>query len=261
MIRERSLGLLVIATLLLAGCAGALPRAAPPPADETWKPATRGNGGSLNIPKYHVWSPLTGYGHEEQGYALYTYVILGWTVQDPRSPEGERYERLLEAVVQAVQTAGEALRKPGKPDGHLRRECNVFYLPLLKQELSKGASPLASYNMVLGQRIKAALVQALQQEPEIARRLDQGAGPFLVSLPGPLSTSGPRITRLLLADLSRTHPAAMKEVVAAYRKQLNAEAVDEVERFAPIKLALLNGILAINDIQLVRAALADIIPE
>ena len=67
---------------------------------------------------------------------------------------------------------------------------------------------------------------------------------------------------MLFSDLSATNPAAMREVVAAYKQRISQGALDKAEAFQPLRLALLNLILDANaNVKFVREAVAAWLPE
>lgn len=233
---------LVISTLLIGGCFGG----------KTTK------GVADQIPMYHAWDTLTSFGGEEEGYALYTYVILDGN-SNTKTEGGRRNEALLNAIVNVTANPGEAVRSPGNPAGALRQECNIFYIPLTEKTLPQFSSPLALYNLPLAQQLVAGFVQSMQENQEISQRL-QYSSPFLVSVAVPLPGMSNRATKILIADLSSTRPKDMRNVVAAFRQQQNTSVVDDVERFRLIRLALLDGILPLKYISVVKTNLPDNIP-
>jgi hypothetical protein len=233
---------LVIATLLMGGCFGG----------KTAKVVDD------QIPMYHAWDTLTSLGGEEEGYALYTYVIIDGNT-NTRTDGGRRNEALLKAIVNVAANEGEAVRSPSNPAGVVRQECNVFYIPLTEKILPQFASPLALYNLPLAQQLVEGFVRYMQGEEDLTNRL-QYSSPFLVSVPVPLPGMGIRATKLLIADLSSTRPKDMGQVVAAFRQQQNANVSDDVDRFRLIRLALLGGILPLQYISIVKTNPNDIPP-
>jgi hypothetical protein len=233
---------LVISTLLIGGCFGG----------KTTK------GVADQIPMYHAWDTLTSFGGEEEGYALYTYVILDGN-SNTKTEGGRRNEALLNAIVNVTANPGEAVRSPGNPAGALRQECNIFYIPLTEKTLPQFSSPLALYNLPLAQQLVAGFARSMQENQDISQRL-QYSTPFLVSVPVPLPGMSNRATQILIADLSSTRPKDMRNVVAAFRQQQNPNVVDDVDHFRLIRLSLLDGILPLNYITIVKANLTDSIP-
>jgi hypothetical protein len=233
---------LVIATLLMGGCFGG----------KTAKVVDD------QIPMYQAWDTLTTLGGEEEGYALYTYVIIDGNT-NTKTEGGRRNEALLKAIVEAVANPGEAVRSSGNPTGIVKQECNVFYIPLTEKILPQFASPLALYNLPLAQQLVEGFVRYIQREEDLSKRL-QYSSPFLVSVPVPLPGMSNRATKLMIADLSSTRPKDMGQVVAAFRQQQNANVSDDVDRFRLIRLALLGGILPLQYISIVKTNPNDIPP-
>jgi len=233
---------LLTATLLMGGCFGG----------KTPK------GAADQVPMYHAWDTLTTLGGEEQGYALYTYVILDGNT-NIKTEGGRRNEALLKAIVEAAANPGEAVRSPADPAGVLKEESNIFYIPLTEKMLPQFSSPLALYNLPLAQQCVAGLVQYMQENQDLGQRL-QYISPFLVSVPVPLPGMSYRATKILIADLSDTSPKKMRQVVAAFRQQQNTNVADDADRFRLIRLALLGGILPLKYITVVKTNLTEFIP-
>jgi hypothetical protein len=233
---------LVIATLLMGGCFG----------------GKTAKGVDGQIPLYHAWDTLSTFGGEEQGYALYTYVILDGNT-NIRTEGGRRNEALLNAIVEAAAIPGEAVRSPADPAGVLKEESNIFYIPLTEKTLPQFSSPLTLYNLPLAQQLVAGFVQYMQENQELCQRL-QYSSPFLVSVPMPLQGLNYRATKILIADLSFTRPKDMPKVVAAFRQQQNTDVADDADRFRFIRLALLDGILPLKYLSVVKSNFTDNIP-
>jgi hypothetical protein len=54
----------------------------------------------------------------------------------------------------------------------------------------------------------------------------------------------------------------MAEIVAAYKRRISSKSVNKVERFWPLRLALLNIVLNADDnVKLVKVAMAEWLPE
>jgi hypothetical protein len=224
---------LVIAALVMGGCFG----------------GKKSRVSDDRIPRYHVWNTLTASGDEEQGYALYTYVIIDGNT-NTRTDGGKRNEALLKAVTEPVANPGEAVRSPSNPAGVYKQECNIFYIPLTQKTLPQFSSPLALYNLPLAQQLVEGFVRSMRENGEISRRLVYST-PFLVTLPVPLPGLGYQPTKILVTDLSSTDPDNMGQVVAAFRQRQNANAADDADRFRLIRLELLGGVLPLNNVSVV----------
>jgi hypothetical protein len=233
---------LLIAALLAAGCFA----------------GTQSKGSENRIPRYNVWDTVTAMGGEEEGYALYTYVILDGNT-NTRTEGGKRNEALLDAIVNPTADPDEEVRDPAGQTGVLRRECNMFYIPLNQKTLPEFASPLTLYNLPLAQQLAREFARSIQENPDLVQRL-QYSGPFLVAAPVPLPGMRNRPSKILIADLSSTSPKKIRRVVAAFRQQQNANPVDDLDRFRAIRLALYGDILQGKYIFIVNANLIDFVP-
>ena len=92
--------------------------------------------------------------------------------------------------------------------------------------------------------------------PGLSARLATGEGPFLISTPEPVGEIEKERIVLLYAELSSANPAAMDEIVGAYKRRVG-KGIRAIERFRSLRLALLDLILDADDnIKIVRTALA-----
>ena len=260
--------LTVLVILLLSACpqieraeepreppAAERPEEAPPPMAAPEPPPTRGD--ELGISR-HAWDLLTHMDAEEQGFGMYTYVLFARRVDRSglAADVEQRYEKILEAIT------GTTLGLPelGEMTSRQKEETNLLYVPALApgRELR-----LANYNSPLALRYLAEIARLCRDDnPQIAERLEQRPGPFLITLSQPLGQIGAAPVNLLYADLSSTHTAAINEVVTAYKARLTREPVAEIERFVSLRTALLNLVLnADANLRLVKVALAEWVPQ
>ena len=226
-----------------------------PPVPEV--PATRGPEEPL--PQRHNWAPLLNMDEETPGYGMYTYVLFNRRLDTPArlTPETlSRYEELLNALAASTLSTEEV----GELGSEAKRLTNLFYIPATH---ATNRPTLDNYNAVLAMRYLDEFKKMTHADnPQVAERLLTNPGPFLISTLKPAGEIDNRQSTLLYADLSTTNPAAMDEIVAAYKLRLGRDRVSETEKFAPLKLALLNLILNADDnIKLVKAAMAHWIPE
>jgi hypothetical protein len=214
------------------------------------RPLTR-QGQATRTPEFHTWDLLTRMNAEQNGYAMYTYVLFGRRLDIPggiQAATRQRYESLLDAIVGSTLKQSEARNLP-------REETNDFYIP----SFAAGEKPsLANYDVSLSLRYLAAIGILLSSEnPRLAERLTTEPGPFLVSTLKPIGQIRTEKAPLLYADLSSTNDAAMPEIIAAYKTRLAQTTVSGMERFAPLRLALLNLILDTDqNLRLVKVAVA-----
>lgn len=135
-----------------------------------------------------------------------------------------------------------------------KEETNLFNVPAK----SAGARPaLENYHSELALIYRDMALGALDGNDKFGRLLSSGAGPFLISTLRPLNqVRSPE--PLLFADLSAHNPAALREVVAAYKQRINRSAPGKLESFDPLRLALLTLILDADDhVTLIKNAVAD----
>jgi len=218
-------------------------------------PGTRG-GGNGTPPSLHAWDLLTEMDSEKDGFAMYTYVLLGRRLDFPASIDSatkERYKSLLNTIVVSTLRTSEIGKLP-------EEETNLFYIPAI----AAGKKPsLNNYNAVLAMRYIIMLSKMVKYEnPKLADLLTDRPGPFLISTLMPIGKIGKDQTDLLYTDLSTTNPAAMAEIVAAYKRRISSKSVNKVEHFWPLRLALLNIVLNADDnVKLVKVAMAEWLPE
>ncbi len=230
----------------------------PPPLPPEPEPAgTRDPGAPL--PQQHHWDSLLQRDGEARGYGMYTYVLFNRQLDLRASLDPEilqRYQKLLNVIVATTLSSTDV----GEIDAAEKQLTNLFMIP----GTVRGKLPsLDNYNAVLAMRYLDEIGKLTRADnPEVADRLMSRPGPFLVSTLKPVSEIDDRQTTLLYIDLSATNPAAMTEIVAAYKLRLSQNPLNEAEHFAPLRLALLNLVLNADDnITLVKAALAHWVPD
>lgn len=261
-------------TIVLAvGCAGAPPSAtkpSPPPSEPaasphppepTWSPpppappspdlpSSMPPGYGLPPPHFHGWVSLTRDNAEERGYGLYTYVLHGRIPSGSDPGVDERFLRLsklIQAIRETTHTAAGLAEYVAKAD------TNLFVIPMAVQTTDGSES----YDYVMAKSLLLRFSTTYGLRDDVSGRLRYYTGPFLVTIPEPLSDVRNKYVPLLFIDLSTTNPDAMREVVAAYKRRLEARGVTTVERFRPLALSLLNLIMNFNDnLVLVEQALA-----
>jgi hypothetical protein len=207
-------------------------------------------------PEYHVWDTLTEEGAEKTGYAMYTYVLFGRRLDNITTLNSEilnRYQNLLEAIIASTPSAIEAREWP-------KELSNIFYIPGIKAYIGS-FSLLNNYNSSLAMSYIVALSKVIE-DSELQQRITMRPGPFLISMLYPLKQLNNNGVVMLYADLSESNPAAIKEIVNTYKRHIINRTIDEVERFNPLRLAILNLILNVDDnLKIVKVALADWLPE
>lgn len=218
---------------------------APPPAMP--------NGHAPDKVLHHAYDLLSRFDSERPDYGMYTYVLFGYKVgaHAPPLPHdvAQRYKALLEAIESSTGTAAdlEAALIP-------KAETNLFCIPATS---TAGRPTLDNYDAALALTYRSVALGGIPGDAAFRARLSTAAGPFLVSSLRPLN----RIRSaepMLFADLSAHNPAAMREVVAAYKQRINRSVPDRAESFESLRLDLLTLVLDADDhVKLIKEAVAD----
>lgn len=202
-----------------------------------------------SLPRSHLWDQLYEEGEEEKGYGMYTYVLVnrpsGIT---SKTPAWERYHSLIDAIKKSTPLADNFNDYP-------KEDFNLFLIPTISDSATEESAD-QKLNAILSSRILTGI--AIQTDDQSFRqRLNNNPGPFLVSSLEPISTRESGQVDLLYLDLTSTNPAAMPEVVSAYKQRITSDEIDGVQRFHSIRLALLDLILDTDDhIKIVKTASA-----
>jgi hypothetical protein len=209
--------------------------------------ATRGDSDGV---ARHLWKPLTAMHAEERGFGMYTYILFGRRLKPKGRLKPEtsaRYEQLLQAIHQSTLSVTEV-------DKYNKAETNILLIPLTVEAKEPNRN---NYNIVVSLRYLSIFSSKIRAAAsKVSERLARLEGPFLISTLQPFQDLESKSMVMLYADLSTTNPAAMEEIVAAYKKRVE-KGVRQIERFRSLRLALLDLILDSEDnIKIVRAAVA-----
>jgi len=208
-------------------------------------------------PKSHVWDGLQKAMQEIPGYGMYTYVLFGRRVERLREayPElAERYEKILHAITISTPMPHET-----RP---IEEQTNIFYIPCKEEVEGEGKFDLSNYNSALAMQYIDRLAGMMNNLDALRNRFTRRPGPFLISTQYPLGALREGDLTLLYADLSDSNPAAMPEIVAAYKSYVCEARTEAVNRFNPLRLTLLNWFLNLDDdIQIVKVAAAAWLPK
>lgn len=173
------------------------PAAAAPPASAVGEPLSR-----------HALHRLTELYTEPQGFGAYTYVIVTTRLDRAQAPVRQRLlriERVLRDLVPASTVA--ALARAG---------FNVFVLPTGARAPDTDG---LTYDVLLAQQLMVQLPPGWSLPKGLRQAQQRGSGPFLLTLPGPLTDAQPGWP-VLFADLSDAPPLAVTDVVKAYMDRL-----------------------------------------
>jgi hypothetical protein len=181
-------------------------------------------------------------GSEAQFFGMYTYVLFSRETADQTDEVVlRRYKALLAALKSSTE------RKTSGPREDTSK-LNVFCIPVKRRAYSRRvsgdvAATLDSYNSQLAMSYLEMVAQGVPLGDRLHRNLLINAGPFLVStsIPIPeLAVGEP----LLVADLTNTNSAAMREVVNVYKAHILAEGAPQaIKEFQSFRLHLLTIVL------------------
>ncbi|MEP7001904.1 MAG: hypothetical protein ABI969_15560 [bacterium] len=182
--------------------------------------------------------------HEEQGYGAYTYLLLGAPAADAAHKARHR-----SAIARYLQVAQDIASYDA---GVSRARLNVNYLPLdmpfkWSRDPALADSVLAHYQYATAQTLLSSLEGA------------HLGGPYLVTVPAPLSTTAPTAGKLIVHDLSRITSDALVPVwVDAFLAQSTQLQWSEPGAWTqfPLRLRTAIGAVALG-IPPVKAAMKD----
>ncbi len=172
------------------------------------------------------------FGDATPGYGIYTYILHGAADAGGETPDALTYRELLRVIETYVLAAGSGATAPD-PGAH------TFLVPVQPDRgggtLAERAGPELSAQM----RIEFADYLRGSGQLELARRLQQESGPFLVSSLEPrLIPVDPDANRLLV-DLSGVGPEYMYSVVDAYDRRIPDALVGQVDSLTAIRERLI----------------------
>jgi hypothetical protein len=180
-----------------------------------------------SFPAAHVWARLGGYGEEEEGYATYTYVLIGR--DKSHNATWHRYNTLITAVKSST-----AESSPTTADKSL---LNLFLIPVSAGEGLNAAAP----NDKLSIELLTALSTAFPGKFE-------NPGPYLITLYKPIRYGRPgQIADILFVDLSKMHEKAIQEVVRSYKTKIIESKFQGKQKLEQLGLSLLNGAFTFED--------------
>ncbi len=166
------------------------------------------------------------------GFGVYTFVLVGQGFTNRSDEEAWRHRELFRVIETYVSSAhGERPPEGTRP--------HAFLVPVDPESVSRALSEQIASE--LSDVMRAELGHHLRRggQGQLARRLEQGAGPFLVASLEPrllpTSAAAPR----LVADLSQIGPEYFLAIVDAYDRPIPAEARGRSEGLASIRERLL----------------------
>ncbi len=177
------------------------------------------------------WALMTTRDSEPPGYHTYTYVIFGQPAEaaDQKTAQTARNRALLKAITQKPPAAG--------AQAETRAQANLFCF-LANSDNPSREPGIGNYNRELADLYRGNFDFRLRGGHRgriIGIRLEQGLGPFLITIAAPLRQTKDT-DPLVVTDLTATDPAKMTAVVAAYRQNPDElaqgeKSADDIERF------------------------------
>lgn len=179
------------------------------------------------LPTAHVWANLTRYSGEEEGFATYTYVLVG----RDRSHKATwaRYVKLVDAI--RSSTTEDSLAKTMD-----RSLLNLFLIPV-RDEGQDTTVPNDKLSMELLTALSTALPGRFHNP-----------GPYLITLNKPIRYGHPgEIADIFFVDLSRMNNKSIEEVIRDYKKTIIQSELMGERKLNSLRLSILNTALTAED--------------
>ncbi len=198
------------------------------------------------LPYAHGWQYLYMLDFEKNGYATYSYVLVGR--DENNQATAKRFKELIKSIQSSTVQIGTISK-------HINiASLNIFLIPLKFpynipdwKDLSilLHSSYKDDSKLELNYELSKLLINALS----IASQLDfSRPGPFIVTLEYPIHFGEPGETKhLLYTDLSKIDIDAFPEIVQVYKTRIIEDHISGIEKLKSLKIALLNMGLTIED--------------
>ncbi|HZD54294.1 MAG TPA: hypothetical protein VE175_14690 [Woeseiaceae bacterium] len=182
---------------------------------------------------------------EEEGYGLYTYVLLV-----PGTNASRRNVAFLKELLASTNRAGEEFAS-------VRRHLNIFYVPtqnrvqalVLARSSADAAAAIAApgvYHYERAQRLLLRLcIAPATRNPKLCS--SGWRGPYLLTLPEPLSAAETVPAAHLFVDLSDIHERAFGEFIRAIKEQVMQPDFTDRQKVDTLRLRLLDITLKAAD--------------
>jgi len=171
------------------------------------------------------------------GYGIYTFILHGGLGNAVEPVNLDTYSELLRVIETYVLAAD---RDAGDGVGGANRQAHSFLLPVHADRSGETLLDRTGPELSAGMRGDFAAYLRAGGQIELAQRLDQDSGPFLISSLEPrLVPADPRAPWMFV-DLSEIGPEYMYSVVDAYDRLIPAEQVGRVESLAEIRARLID---------------------
>ncbi len=179
----------------------------------------------------HVWEELYSEGQPvAREFGMYTYVLLN---QDLKRDEAS--QKFLE-LVEAIRST------PHYDSGQVSTEdCRQINLFLVPYDMG------GKLNLELSKRLTRKFAMVARTE-KLRGKLAANPGPFLITTPYPLySLTGRHDVPTLYLDLTSANTAAIREIVAIYKRRLSSAPVSTEQQFTSVRMSVLNTLLNMDD--------------
>lgn len=182
---------------------------------------------------------------EEEGYGLYTYVLLA---QGP-GQYGRNVAFLRELFASTSRTRDELAA--------VRRQLNIFYIPVqnriqalvIARSSADAAAAIADPDMYDYEQAEELLFRLCTEpatsNPKLCARAWRG--PYLLTVPEPVSASATLSHTRLLVDLTDVHERALGEFIAALKEQVMRPDYPDRQKIDTVRLELLDITLKAAD--------------
>lgn len=205
-----------------------------------------------------VYGFLDPHGAEEDGYGLYTYVLLA---QGPGvTSRNVRFLRELFATTQRTRTEL----------APVRRQLNIFYVPtrnriqalVMVRTSDDAAAAIAApaiYDYEQAERLLFRLcTETAARRPNLCA--SAWRGPYLLTLPTPATASAMLPPTRLLLDLSNVHERAFGEFIGALKEQVMRPDFVDRQKIDTVRLGLLDITLKAADwLNPIKEGIAEIV--
>ncbi len=191
------------------------------------------NTGNPSTSRAHVWKYLHSYNDENDGYATYSYVLVG-------NKNNEIYLTLVEEI-QASTPHGDSI------NNYISSSyLNLFLIPVI----FNSAAP----NYELSKALLTIL--SVYSPVDFSNR----PGPYIITLYNPInSKKNEEIADILYLDLTGISPKAISEIIRTYKAKVLKDQPDGIEQLQSLRLSFLNlALIAEESIGFAKVAYAEL---